>query len=62
MKVFIDRRLCEGNALCEFYAPAVFSVDEDGKPSYNPDVAPEHTEAVETAEQMCPQRAVRIKR
>jgi ferredoxin len=59
MKVFIDRRLCEGNALCEFYAPAVFSVDEDGKPSYNPDVAPE---AVETAEQMCPQRAVRIKR
>jgi ferredoxin len=40
----------------------VFSVDEDGKPSYNPDVPPEHGEATETAEQMCPQRAVRIKR
>jgi ferredoxin len=62
MKVSVDRQLCEGNALCELYAPEVFSVDEDGKPSYNPDVPPEHADVAETAEQMCPQRAVRIRR
>jgi ferredoxin len=62
MKVHVDRRLCEGNGLCEFYAPAVFSVDEDGTASYRPDVPPEQVDAVETAEQMCPQRAVLIQR
>jgi ferredoxin len=62
MKVHVDRRLCEGNGLCEFYAPAVFSVDDDGTASYSPDVPPEHVEAVEIAEQMCPQRAVLIER
>jgi len=60
MKVHIDRGLCEGNALCQFYAPAVFSVEEDGTVSYSPEVAPEHAEALNIAEQMCPQRAVRI--
>jgi ferredoxin len=62
MKVHVDRRLCEGNGLCEFYAPAVFSVADDGTVSYSPDVPPEQVEAVEIAEQMCPQRAVLIER
>ena len=62
MKVHVDRQLCEGNGLCEFYAPAVFSVDDAGNVSHSPDVPPEQVEAVEIAEQMCPQRAVLIER
>ena len=62
MKVHVDRRLCEGNGLCEFYASAVFSVDDDGTVSYRPDVPSEQVGAVEIAEQMCPQRAVLIQR
>ena len=60
MKVHVDRRRCEGNGLCQFYAPAVFSVDDDGTVSYRPDVPPEQAGAVEIAEQACPQRAVLI--
>lgn len=62
MKVSVDRALCEGNGLCAFYAPAVFSITDDGTVSYTPDVADAETEAVEIAEQMCPQRAVLIGR
>jgi len=62
MKVHVDRRLCEGNGLCEFYAPAVFSVDDNGTVSYSSDVPLGQVDAVEIAEQMCPQRAVLIER
>ena len=62
MKVSVDRTLCEGNGLCAFYAPAVFSMADDGTVSYTRDVAPAETEVVEIAEQMCPQCAVLIER
>ena len=62
MKVSVDRTLCEGNGLCAFHAPTVFSIADDGTVSHTRDVADAQTEAVEIAEQMCPQRAVLIER
>jgi ferredoxin len=62
MKVHVDRGLCEGNGQCEFYAPSVFSLDDNGTVSYHEDVPPGEVEAVEIAEQMCPQRAIEIRR
>jgi ferredoxin len=62
MKAHINSGLCEGNGLCEFYAPAVFSLDDHGTVCYRVDVPPGQVEAVEIAEQMCPQRAIEIRR
>jgi ferredoxin len=61
MKVHVDSGLCEGNGQCEFYAPAVFSLDDNGTVSYHADVTPGEIDAVEIAEQMCPQRAIEIR-
>lgn len=61
MKVRIDLDLCSGHGRCYMICPEVFGEDEEGYPVVaSGDVAPEFREAVKTAQNNCPERAIEV--
>jgi len=61
MRIEVDLDLCQGHAMCELEAPAVFSVPRKGKVTLLDD-APPHSErpAVEAAVRYCPTQALKL--
>jgi ferredoxin len=61
MRIEVDLDLCQGHAMCELEAPAVFWVPRKGKVSVT-DPAPPDTEraAVEAAVRYCPTQALKL--
>ena len=61
MRIRIDEDLCEGNALCQKAAPAVFTVGDDDRAHLLVDPPPEGTRAeIELAVRRCPRQALSI--
>ncbi|MCK5753136.1 MAG: ferredoxin [Mycobacterium sp.] len=60
-RVVLDEDLCQGHAMCELEAPEVFQVPKRGVVEIvDPEPADELRDAVETAVEMCPTRALSI--
>ncbi|ASR02064.1 ferredoxin [Gordonia rubripertincta] len=61
MKVLVDWNLCEGHGQCEYAAPDVFTIDDDGDLEVL-DETPDESQrkAVEQAVRRCPVRALAI--
>ena len=61
MRIEADLDLCQGHAMCEMEAPAVFSVPRKGKVTVL-DPAPPESEraAVEAAVRYCPTQALKL--
>lgn len=61
LDIRIDRDACMGSGNCQFWAPGVFDLDEDGiAVVVDPGAQPE--EKVLLAAQGCPTQAIRIHR
>ena len=61
MRIEIDLDLCQGHAMCELEAPAVFSVPRKGKVVVTDPEPPEaERAAVEAAVRYCPTQALRL--
>ncbi|HLV75384.1 ferredoxin [Actinomadura hallensis] len=59
MRIHVDTAVCASHGQCEFAAPEVFGLDDDGELSYVAEPAPEEAENVERAIRACPTRAIR---
>jgi ferredoxin len=61
MRIEVDLDLCQGHAMCELEAPAVFSVPGKGKVSVI-DPAPSRAQraAIEAAVRYCPTQALEL--
>jgi sterol 14-demethylase len=60
-RVVVDRDLCQGHAICQSEAPAVFSVSKKGELTVLDEQPPgDDREAVERAVRECPTHALRI--
>ena len=61
MKIVVDWNLCEGHGQCEFAAPDVFSINDDGELDVA-DETPAEAERpkVEQAVRRCPTRALKL--
>ena len=60
-RVVLDEDLCQGHAMCELEAPGVFRVPKGGVVEIgDPEPPDELRDAVETAVEMCPTRALSI--
>lgn len=61
MKVHVDWDLCEGHGQCEYAAPDVFTIDDDGQLEVLDETPPEdQRKAVDQAVRRCPVRALAI--
>lgn len=61
MKVVVDWDLCESHGQCEFAAPEVFTIDDDGELQVLQESPPESERGnVEQAVRRCPSRALSI--
>jgi ferredoxin len=60
MKVNVDLDICDGHGQCEFAAPEVFSLDEQGDLHYQSDVDEALRPKVEEAVNLCPVQAISI--
>ena len=62
-QIVVDRDECEANAVCESILPEIFSVDDDDNLNLSTDRPPaELLDKVQEAVDMCPKRALRLKR
>jgi len=61
MRIEVDLDLCQGHAMCELEAPAVFSVPRKGKVTLLDDAPPDgERAAVEAAVRYCPTQALKL--
>jgi len=61
MKIIVDRKRCCGHALCNFTAPEVYLLDEQGYNSMGEFIVTEgHEDAAMTGALACPENAIRI--
>lgn len=61
MKITVDWDLCESHGQCEFAAPEVFSVDDEGDLQVLVESPPESDRAnIEQAVRRCPTRALTL--
>jgi ferredoxin len=61
MKIYVDRSLCEANAICMGHAPEVFRVGEDDTLTLLIEEIPDPlVPAVEEAVRLCPRQALRL--
>lgn len=60
LEVIVDLELCDGHAQCEFAAPEVFALDDDGELEYDAHPDESQRAAVERAVRLCPVQAIRI--
>jgi ferredoxin len=62
-QIIVDWDECEANAVCESIAPEIFSVDENDMLNLSTDTPPaELLDKVQEAVDMCPKRALLLKR
>lgn len=62
-QIIVDYDECEANAVCESILPEVFSVDDDDNLNLSTDrPAAELLDKVQEAVDMCPKRALKLKR
>ena len=59
IRIEVDRDRCVGSGNCEFWAPSVFRVTDDGVATVVGDPA-SGSEAVESAAEHCPTLAIRL--
>ncbi|MFO1538689.1 MAG: ferredoxin [Actinomycetota bacterium] len=61
LRITVDRELCMGSGNCQFWAPGVFDIDDDGVAVVlDPAAAPE--DRVVLAADGCPTKAITIHR
>ena len=61
MKIYVDRDLCEANAICMGHAPKVFRVEEDDTLTLLMEEIPDDlVPGVEEAVRLCPRQALRL--
>jgi ferredoxin len=61
MRIEVDLDLCQGHAMCELEAPAVFAVPRKGKVSVTQPTPPEtERAAVLAAVRYCPTQALKL--
>ena len=61
MRIEVDLDLCQGHAMCEMEAPAVFSVPRKDKVTVTEPAPPESQRpAVEAAVRFCPTQALKL--
>ena len=61
LRIDIDLDLCQGHAMCELEAPAVFAVPRKGKVTLlDPVPPPAERAAVEAAVRYCPTQALKL--
>ncbi|GMU79169.1 MAG: hypothetical protein AMXMBFR46_19620 [Acidimicrobiia bacterium] len=61
LRIEVDRELCMGSGNCQFWAPGVFEIDDDGiAVVVDPTAAPE--DRVVLAMEGCPTKAISISR
>ncbi|MEV0110067.1 ferredoxin [Nocardia sp. NPDC050799] len=61
MKIQVDWDLCEGHGQCEYAAPEVFTIDDDGQLEVLDETPGEdQRKAVELAVRRCPVRALAV--
>jgi ferredoxin len=58
MKVTVDMALCQDHGQCAIAAPAVFSINDDGKLEFEATPAESERFAVEEAADVCPVQAI----
>jgi len=61
MRFAVDFEICESNAVCMQYAPAVFEVgDDDLLHVLQEEIGPDDEEAVAEAARRCPRQAITV--
>ena len=60
MKVHVDMTRCQHYGQCVFEADDIFSLDEDGKLTYQSEVDENRRSSVESAVDICPMQAISI--
>lgn len=58
MSIKVDKELCIGCGTCAALCPAVFKMNEDGKPDI---IAEEENECAKNAAESCPVQAISVK-
>lgn len=61
MHVTVDFAKCQDHGQCAIAAPAVFSLNDDGKLEYDENPDDSHRSDVEEAVDVCPAQAILIK-
>jgi ferredoxin len=62
-QIIVDYDECEANAVCEGILPEIFSVDDNDNLNLSTDRPPaELLDQVQEAVDMCPKRALKLKR
>lgn len=60
MRVTVDLSLCQDHGQCAIAAPAVFTMNDDGKLEYNGNPDDSERDYVEEAADVCPAQAIFI--
>ena len=60
MRVDVDLDLCQAHGQCEFAAPDVFSVDDDGSVEWQATPPESERAAVQQAVRLCPVQAIKL--
>jgi ferredoxin len=61
LEVVVDRDICEGHGQCEFAAPDVFTIDDEGAVQYVEHPPEAARSGVTNAVRLCPVQAIRIR-
>ena len=60
LEVVVDLDLCDGHAQCEFAAPDVFRLGDDGELEYEANPEESQRAGVQRAVRLCPVQAIRV--
>lgn len=62
IRVHVDRDLCQGHGMCEYFAPSIFKLDDDLVVQY--EETPDAAQQTELGEAVagCPARAISLVR
>jgi ferredoxin len=60
LNVVVDMEVCDGHGQCEFAAPAVFRLDDEGNLHYEAHPDASERARVEEAVRVCPTQAIRL--
>lgn len=60
LTVNVDMELCDGHGQCEFAAPEVFRLDDEGELEFEPEVDASLRPKVEQAIRLCPVQAITL--
>ncbi|PKK14023.1 ferredoxin [Thermomonospora sp. CIF 1] len=60
MRIEVDTTVCASHGQCEFIAPEVFGLDDEGRLNYVAEPPPGEAENIERAARACPTGAIKI--